>query len=83
MGHAAKYAKQGVGFDLTRRVWAAISANPRGSKRALMHDLGIASSSTLYAALYRLERAGYIRHSRGAKSSWIVVIPFHIITKGV
>lgn len=77
-GHAANYAKQTVSLDTVRRVWAAISKEPRRSKLALMKELRIESASTFYSALYRLEQAGYIRHTPGMKDSWIVLVPFII-----
>lgn len=74
MPHAdASYRKQ---LRNTRRVWAALSANPRQSVRQLARDLGL-YYVTVYHALHRLHDAGYIQWDRSEKAgAWKVVVPF-------
>lgn len=63
----------------TRRVWAALTADPRCNKLHLAAEIGI-GPNTIHAAIRRLLRAGYINRSED-KNSYVVIIPLIIIGK--
>lgn len=58
-----------------RRVWAAVTQNPRASKRELAGELGLAFSS-VSGALRFLKDAGYIQFPRGKSRAITIVLPF-------
>lgn len=60
-----------------RRVWAAITANPRASKREIADDLDLAFSS-VGGALRFLKDTGYICSPKGASRAITIVVPFYV-----
>lgn len=69
-----------VAFDNTRRVWAALSADPCRTVRQLTHDLGL-THDTIISALRRLSDAGYIDYEPRAVRARTVIVPFVVIGK--
>ena len=79
MLYRTRYNGAPASAHTTRRVWAAMSVNPLCRKDELARALGI-GRHTLYAALYRLREAGYLRLD--GRAGWSVVVPFVVIGKG-
>ena len=69
-----------LAFRNTRRVWAAISADPRREIRTLARELRL-DYHTVYAALHRLRDAGYIDWNPSGYRELRIVIPFIITGK--
>jgi predicted transcriptional regulator len=60
-----------------RQVWAAVTRNPRASKRELSEELGL-SFGAIGGALRFLKDAGYIEFPKGACRAITVVVPFYV-----
>jgi DNA-binding MarR family transcriptional regulator len=62
-----------------RRVWAAVTANPRASKKELGRALRL-SYGAVAGTLRFLNDAGYIHFEKSTKRAITVLVPF-VITK--
>lgn len=60
-----------------RRVWAAVTRNPRASKRELSEELGL-SFGAIGGALRLLKDAGYINFPKRKSRAITVIVPFFV-----
>lgn len=67
-----------VSDQYIRKVWAAVTRQPRASVRELAEELG-SSFSAVSASIRFLTDAGYIEHERGACRARRIVVPFGVI----
>ena len=75
MAYIGNYERS-VSLPVIRAVWRAVSARPHASSRELGDELRH-SNSTIAAALWHLEQAGYIERPGGAAARALrVVVPF-------
>lgn len=61
----------------TRRVWAAITANPRISSRELAAAVGLRSTSTAHHHVAKLVQAGYVERE-GRARGFAVLVPLYV-----
>lgn len=62
-----------------RLVWAYLTKNPTATFRTIMNDLNLPSTHTVYSAVRRLRKLGYIRRRNGQARAVTVVVPFGFI----